>query len=73
MSEDMVYNGKKIGEFYQEVDGFYVFVPEPGPGYWNEHIIMRTLYELRKLNIVWDLQIMTDPKISNWAEDDFNE
>ena len=67
----LIINDKKIGEFYQEVGGYYVFEPEPGPGYWNEYILMRVMYELRKLNAVWDLQIMTDPKISNLTEYEF--
>ena len=59
------FNDNLIGEFYKEVDGFYVFEPVLKPGCWNEHVLMHVMYKLRTLNAAWDLQIMTDPKVSD--------
>ena len=59
------FNNVLIGEFYKETDGFYVFEPLLKPGCWNEHLLMHVMYKLRTLNAAWDLQIMTDPKVSS--------
>ena len=64
-------NGKEIGHYYQEVDGFYKFLPDipEHPGYWDEYTLMCIMYDLRVLNADWDLHIMTDPKITNLSKD----
>ncbi len=61
-------NGKVIGEYYIEIDGRWVFEPGTKGGYWDEHILIKVLYELRVLNAAWDLQIMSDPKVSNLGQ-----
>ena len=68
MSKLAKFNGKVMGEYYQEVDGYWVFEPEPTGGYWNEHILVKIMYELRVLNAAWDLTIMTDPKVSDLGQ-----
>jgi len=46
-------NGVKIGEFLQEVDGFFVFYSEENGGYWESHILRILSDELDKLNKPW--------------------
>ena len=63
--------GTVVGEFYIEVDGYWKFEPNPGPGYWDEYMLMTILCKLRKLNIEWDNFCWTDPRISNmWEENE---
>ena len=46
-------NGKKLGEFYQEVDGFYVFLPIESSGFYSEEYLGALLFELQQLNAPW--------------------
>ncbi len=51
-------NGKKLGQFYMEVDGYYVFQPDTeNQGFWNEYSLKLILIELEKLNKDWDNHI----------------
>ncbi len=61
-------NGKAIGEYYIDIDGYWVFNPDIKGGYWDEYLLIKVLYELRVLNAAWDLQIMSDPKVSNMGQ-----
>ena len=69
MSKPAMINRQQIGEYYQEIDGHWVFEPDrTTPGYWNEYILLKILYDLRVLNAKWDLMTMSDPKISDIGE-----
>lgn len=46
-------HGVKLGEFYQEVDGFYVFLPVESPGFYSEEYLEALLFELQQLNAPW--------------------
>ena len=62
-------NRQRIGEYYQEIDGRWVFEPDrTTSGYWDEYILLKILDELRVLNAKRDLMIMSDPKISDIGE-----
>lgn len=50
-------NGKLLGEFYREVDGYYVFDPESGSGYWPEWLLRALADELEELNKEWNEQV----------------
>lgn len=56
--KDSTYNvktngGLKLGEFYREVDGFYVFWPEERSGFYSEEYLGALLFELQQLNAPW--------------------
>lgn len=52
---DVIYhNGTKIGKFYMEVDGYYVFLPENNSGYFNEYSLKLIINKLTELNKEWD-------------------
>jgi len=46
-------HGIKLGEFYQEVDGFYVFLPVESSGFLSEEFLEALLFELQQLNALW--------------------
>lgn len=46
-------HGVKLGEFYQEVDGFYVFLPVESSGFYSEEYLGALLFELQQLNASW--------------------
>lgn len=55
---DSVYNiktngGLKLGEFYREVDGFYVFYPARTSGFYSEEYLGALIFELQQLNAPW--------------------
>jgi hypothetical protein len=56
---DVVFNnGKKLGQFYMEVDGYYVFrIDTENNGFWTEYTLKLILVELEKLNKNWDNHI----------------
>jgi hypothetical protein len=56
---DVVFNnGKKLGQFYMEVDGYYVFQADTETnGFWTEYTLKLILVELEKLNKDWDNHI----------------
>jgi len=56
---DVVFNnGKKLGQFYMEVDGYYVFQTDTeNNGFWTEYTLKLILVELEKLNKDWDNHI----------------
>ena len=55
---DVVFNnGKKIGEFYMEVDGYYVYQPLEGNGFLTEHSLKLILEKLTEINKEWDNHI----------------
>lgn len=45
--------GLKLGEFYREVDGFYVFYPEERKGFYSEEYLGALIFELQQLNAPW--------------------
>jgi len=42
-----------LGEFYQEVDGFFVFIPGSEYGCYTEQFLESLLFELHQLNDPW--------------------
>jgi hypothetical protein len=47
-------NGKRIGDIYREVDGFYYFEPLPEiGGCFSEELLGALLFELQQLNAPW--------------------
>lgn len=45
--------GLKLGEFYKEIDGFYVFWPTERAGFYSEEYLGALLFELQQLNAPW--------------------
>lgn len=45
--------GLKLGEFYREVDGFYVFYPGEREGFYSEEYLGALIFELQQLNAPW--------------------
>lgn len=56
---DVIFNnGKKLGQFYMEVDGYFVFQPDiTNGGFWNEYTLKLILKKLEELNQEWDNHI----------------
>lgn len=56
---DVIFNnGKKLGQFYMEVDGYFVFQPDiTNGGFWNEYTLKLILKKLEELNLEWDNHI----------------
>lgn len=52
-------NRVNIGEFYQEMDGYYVYEPNRDKisGYWPEWMLLELGGKLKELNKPWDDQI----------------
>ena len=48
----------KLGEFYREIDGYYVFEPnrERG-GFYSEWYLQKLLELLTELNLEWDAKV----------------
>ena len=46
-------SGLDLGEFYREVDGFYVFWPGKRDGFHSEEYLGALLFELQQLNAPW--------------------
>ena len=59
-------NGKYIGEYVQEVDGFYIFYPVKDAyfGAWSGEVLRCMADDLEKLNATYTFQIDHDPRIS---------
>jgi predicted secreted acid phosphatase len=53
-------NGVILGQVYQEVDGYYVFVPNPTNGFWEAYILRAIADMLDKKNEKWHKQVMKD-------------
>ena len=55
-------NGQsKIGEFITDVDGYWVYYPEPEcGGYYNEWFLKKLLQVLENMNRDWDEQVKKD-------------
>jgi hypothetical protein len=51
------------GNFYQEVDGFWVWAPCAGRGCLNEYALTAMLKYLEAKNAAWQWQIDNDPVI----------
>lgn len=45
--------GLNLGEFYREIDGFYVFLPVNRDGFYSEEYLGALLFELQQLNAPW--------------------
>lgn len=50
-------NGVLLGILYREVDGYFVFQPEPGGGAWSGHVLQAIADKIEELNKPWDLEI----------------
>lgn len=55
-SLDVYVRSQKVGLFYLEVDGFWVFNPI-GTGYWNEYSLRLIANKLEELNKSWNEQL----------------
>jgi len=55
-SLDVYLGTQKVGLFYLEVDGFWVF-NSTGDGYWNEFSLRLIADRLEELNKSWNEQI----------------
>ena len=56
-------NGQRdLGSFLRDVDGYWVFYPSKGGGYYNEFYLKYLLDTLRDMNKEWDEQIKKDLK-----------
>lgn len=50
-------NNVKLGEFYKEVDGYWVFSPELRGGFWSEGVLSALADELENMNADWDEEV----------------
>lgn len=51
-------NGHVLGEFYREVDGYYVFVfADPNKGAWEAHVLREIADTLDEMNATWDKEV----------------
>ena len=55
-SLEVYIRSQKVGLFYFEVDGFWVFNPV-GTGYWNEFSLRLIADRLEELNKSWNEQL----------------
>jgi hypothetical protein len=55
-SLDVYIGTQKVGLFYFEVDGFWVF-NSTGTGYWNEYSLRLIADKLEELNKSWNDQL----------------
>jgi hypothetical protein len=53
-------NGVTLGQLYQEVDGYYVFVPETSGGYWEAYVLREIANLLDKKNAKWHKKVKRD-------------
>ncbi|MFA5152696.1 MAG: hypothetical protein WC554_09070 [Clostridia bacterium] len=53
-------NGVVIGQIYQEVDGYYVFLPDRKDGFWEAYVLRAIANLLDKKNEKWHKQVMKD-------------
>lgn len=51
------YNGVDMGEFYMEVDGYYVYVPILRGGFWPAYMLRAVADKLDEVNASWDKQV----------------
>ena len=62
-------NGVLLGEFYAEVDGYYVFTPKLRGGFWKSYVLRTIADKLDELNKEWDEQIKRELlDINNYNE-----
>lgn len=50
-------NSVKLGEILREVDGWWVFYPEPGGGFWSADILRSIVTKLDELNAPWEREL----------------
>ena len=50
-------NGKEMGEFVMDVDGYWKFFPDQGGGYWVGWVLREIADIEDELNSEWDKQI----------------
>jgi hypothetical protein len=53
-------NGVVIGQMYQEVDGYYVFLPDRKDGFWEAYVLRAIADMLDEKNERWHKQVMKD-------------
>ena len=51
-------NNKKLGIMYMEADGYFVFQPEEGSGFWSEYSLNLIVNKLKEMNKDWDKHLM---------------
>lgn len=55
---DFIFNGKKLGEFVMDVDGFFYYWPdEKCTGAWPSYLLKKAAKELDDLNKPWEEKI----------------
>ena len=47
-------NGVYLGAIVGNTDGFYVFFPNEGKGYWSQELLEELAAKLRELNREWE-------------------
>ena len=58
------HKGHDVGEYICMEDGYYVYSPDHENGVdLNESSMFFILLQLRRLNLQWDTQFMTDPLV----------
>lgn len=55
-SNNLWYGNVHLGEIYQEVDGYHVFVPGKS-GAWSSHNLREVAEFLDNLNAEWDAEV----------------
>ncbi len=50
-------NGMLLGSIYQEIDGYFVFLPILRQGYWDGPVLEQIAKYLEDLNKEWDKEI----------------
>ena len=56
-ADGLYYGNVLIGDVYQEVDGYFVFVPGGRGGYWSSHELKMVSEFLDELNEPWDREV----------------
>ena len=54
--------GNRIGEFYREVDGIFVFWPQAASGFYTEGFLREVADKLRDMNKEWNETIEKELK-----------
>lgn len=63
-------NGVACGAVLQEVDGYYVWYPSAGSGFWESAHLRKIADLLDRMNAEWDAVIKSDPRVTPPGEGD---
>ncbi len=55
-------NGRLLGEFYREIDGYFVFAPVLRGGFWASYVLRAISDRLDGLNYMWDWEVKKNLK-----------